>query len=73
MKIKYTKPIIEVIISCETCHLCSGSDDGGLTDEKAKGWQPVGDDLWDNAWNKQSNNDSEEQGSLPKPVSLWDD
>jgi hypothetical protein len=72
MKIEYTKPQIEVIISSETCHLCSGSDDG-MGVGQAKSWQPVGNDLWDDAWNKQSNNNSEGQSSLPKPVSLWDD
>lgn len=72
MKTQYIRPEIGIIVSGSPQHLCAGSIHR-MRHGNAKDFEPIGDDLWDNAWNKQSNNDSEEQGSLPKPVSLWDD
>jgi hypothetical protein len=72
-KRSYIAPAIALIVSEKTQILAGSGRPPSNPDANAKGWQPVGDDLWDNAWNKQSNNNSEGQSSLPKPVSLWDD
>lgn len=72
----YIAPAVEVIASETAQPLAVSGGSGRLPsnpDANAKSWQPVGNDLWDDAWNKQSNNNSEGQSSLPKPVSLWDD
>lgn len=73
MKEIYLKPKIDIIEACDALPLCGGSEeDDGAHHSQAKGWQPVGEDLWDDAWGKKESNESDDPYSLPKPVSVWE-
>lgn len=80
MKTQYIKPGIGIIVSCSPQHLCAGSIHR-MHHGNAKGWEPVGDDVWNNTannawndpWGEQDDNGSNGHNSLPKTVNLWDD